>query len=90
VHGVGGFMGLLLTAPLSVYLGGVAPLDDGQTVGGQFLVQLTGAVATLAWCAVATFVLLKLIGIVTPLRAEEDDERQGLDLTEHEERGYSF
>ena len=90
VHGVGGFLGLLLTAPLSVYLGGVAPLDDGQTVGGQFLVQLTGAVATLVWSGVATFVLLKVIGIVTPLRAEEEDERQGLDLTQHEERGYSF
>jgi len=88
VHGVGGFIGLLMTAPFSVYLGGVAPLADGQTVGGQFLVQLTGAVATVAWCGIATFVLLKLIGIVSPLRASEDDERQGLDLTQHEERGY--
>ena len=90
VHGVGGFLGLLLTAPLSVYLGGVAPLADGQTVGGQFLVQLTGAAAVLIWSGVATFVLLKLIGVVTPLRAEEDDERQGLDLTQHEERGYNL
>jgi Amt family ammonium transporter len=89
VHGVGGFLGLLLTAPLSLYLGGLG-LDDGQTVGGQFVVQLTGAVATLVWCGVATFVLLKLIGAVTPLRAEEDDERQGLDLTQHDERGYNL
>ncbi|HUF73343.1 MAG TPA: ammonium transporter [Gammaproteobacteria bacterium] len=88
VHGVGGFIGLLMTAPFSVYLGGVSPLADGQTVGGQLLVQLTGAVATVAWCGIATFVLLKLIGIVSPLRASEDDERQGLDLTQHEERGY--
>jgi Amt family ammonium transporter len=89
VHGVGGFLGLLLTAPLSLYLGGFG-LDDGQTVGGQFVVQLTGAVATLVWCGVATFVLLKLIGVVTPLRAEEDDERQGLDLTQHDEQGYNL
>jgi Amt family ammonium transporter len=87
VHGVGGFLGLLLTAPLSVYLGGLG-LDDGQTVGGQFGVQLIGALATLVWCGLATFILLKIIGVVTPLRAEEDDERQGLDLTQHEERGY--
>jgi Amt family ammonium transporter len=79
----------LLTAPLSLYLGGLG-LADGQSVGGQFVVQLTGAVATLAWCAFATFVLLKLIGVVTALRVEEDDERQGLDLTQHDERGYNL
>jgi Amt family ammonium transporter len=90
VHGVGGFIGLLMTAPFSVFLGGVVPLADDRTVGGQLLVQLTGAVATVVWCGVATFVLLKLIGIVTPLRAPEDDERQGLDLTQHDERGYNL
>jgi Amt family ammonium transporter len=89
VHGVGGFLGLLLTAPLSFYLGGLG-LDDGQTVTGQFVVQLTGALATLVWCGLATFVLLKVIGVVTPLRVDEDDERQGLDLTQHEERGYNL
>jgi len=87
VHGVGGFLGLLLAAPLSLYLGGHG-MPDGQTVGGQFVVQLTGAVVTLVWCGVATFVLLKLVGAITPLRATDDDERQGLDLTQHEERGY--
>jgi len=94
VHGVGGFLGLLLTAPLSLYLGGKGLADHtglglpDQTVTGQFMVQLLGAGATVVWCAIATFVLLRIIGVVTPLRAEEDDERQGLDLTQHEERGY--
>jgi len=87
VHGVGGFLGLLLTAVFSSVAGGLG-LPEGQTMGGQFVVQLTGALATVAWCAVATFVLLKLIGVIVPLRAAEDDERQGLDLTQHEERGY--
>ena len=89
VHGVGGFMGLLLTAVFSVYAGGVG-LPEGQTLGGQFVVQLTGALATVAWCAVATFVVLKVTGVVTKLRAETDDERQGLDLTQHDERGYNL
>ncbi|MGD8339871.1 MAG: ammonium transporter [Gammaproteobacteria bacterium] len=89
VHGIGGFLGLLLTAPFSVYLGGLG-LDDGQTVAGQFGVQMTGAVATLVWCGVMTFVLLKIVGAMTPLRAEDDDERQGLDLTQHDERGYNL
>jgi len=88
VHGVGGFLGLLLTAVFSVWAGGVVPFADDQTMGGQFLVQLTGAVATVAWCAIGTFVVLKLIGFVVPLRVDEDDERQGLDLAQHEERGY--
>jgi Amt family ammonium transporter len=87
VHGVGGFLGLLLAAPLSLYLGGHG-MPDGQTVGGQFVVQLTGAVATVLWCGLATFGLLKLVGVLTPLRVNEDDERQGLDQTQHEERGY--
>jgi Amt family ammonium transporter len=89
VHGVGGFLGLLLTAVFSSAAGGLG-LPDGQTIGGQFVVQLTGAVATLVWCGVATYVLLKLIGMIVPLRADEDDERQGLDLTQHEERGYNL
>jgi Amt family ammonium transporter len=89
VHGVGGFLGLLLTAVFSSLAGGLG-LPDGQTIGGQFLVQLTGAVATIAWCAIGTFVLLRLVGIVVTLRADEDDERQGLDLTQHEERGYNL
>jgi Amt family ammonium transporter len=90
VHGVGGFLGLLLTAVFSVWAGGVAPLPDGQTIGGQLMVQLTGAAATLVWCAVATFVLLKLISLVTPLRVSADDESQGLDISQHDERGYNL
>ena len=90
VHGVGGFLGLLLTAFFSVWAGGVAPLPDGQTIGGQFGVQLTGALATAIWCGIATFVLLKLIGVLMPLRVNADDESQGLDLTQHEERGYNL
>ena len=86
----GVILGLLLAAPFSVFLGGVVPLDDGQSVGGQFAVQLTGALATAVWCGIATFVLLKLIGVVTDLRVEVDNERQGLDLAEHEERGYNL
>jgi Amt family ammonium transporter len=89
VHGVGGFLGLLLTAVFASLAGGLG-LPEGQSIGGQFLVQLTGAVATVAWCAAATFVLLKLISVIVPLRAHEDDERQGLDLTQHEERGYNL
>ena len=87
VHGVGGFTGLLLTAVFSAVAGGVG-LDEGATVMSQLGVQAIGALATAVYCAVATFVLLKLIGLITPLRVSADQEREGLDLVQHEERGY--
>jgi len=87
VHGVGGFTGLLLTAVFSAVAGG-AGLDSGATVASQLGVQAIGALATAAYCGIATFVLLKIIGLITPLRASSDEERQGLDVALHEERGY--
>jgi Amt family ammonium transporter len=89
VHGVGGFTGLLLTAVFSATAGGLG-LDAGQTMGGQLLVQLVGALATVIWCGVATFLILKAVDGVIPLRVSADDERQGLDISQHEERGYNL
>ena len=89
VHGVGGFTGLLLTAVFSATAGGLG-LSAGQTIGGQLLVQAVGALATAIWCAVATFAILKGIDLVIALRVSADDERQGLDISQHEERGYNL
>jgi Amt family ammonium transporter len=87
VHGVGGFTGLLLTAIFSSAAGGLG-LDDGATIASQFGVQAIGAIATAVYCGIATWILLKLIGLVTPLRVTRDQEQEGLDLVLHEERGY--
>ena len=88
VHGVGGSLGLLLCAVfVSANLGG-AGYADGMDVGSQLGVQALGLGATFAWTAVATWVILKIVGLVTPLRVSEEDEIEGLDLTQHEERGY--
>jgi Amt family ammonium transporter len=90
VHGVGGFTGLLLTAVFSsAALDGLG-LPDGVTVGDQLLTQLIGAVATLVWSGVATFVILKLVNLVAPLRASPENENEGLDLVLHGESGYSL
>ncbi len=90
VHGVGGFTGLLLTAIFSsASLDGLG-LPPGVTVGSQLMTQLVGALATAVWCGVATFVLLKLVNVVTPLRVSAEQETEGLDLVLHEERGYSL
>jgi len=90
VHGVGGFTGLLLTAVFSsTALDGLG-LPDGVSIGGQFVTQLIGAVATLVWSGVATFVILKLVNVVAPLRASAENENEGLDLVLHGESGYSL
>jgi len=90
VHGVGGMLGILLTSVfVSAKYGGMG-LPDGVSIGQQFMVQLTGMAATIAWCAGVTFVLLKLINVALPLRVTADEENQGLDLVEHDERGYDI
>ncbi|MDE0488004.1 MAG: ammonia channel protein, partial [Gammaproteobacteria bacterium] len=89
VHGVGGSLGLLLCAVfVNANLGG-AGYAEGMNLGSQLGVQVIGLVATFAWTALATWVILKVIGLITPLRVSEEDEIEGLDLTQHEERGYS-
>jgi len=86
VHGVGGMIGLMLTAVFSASsLGGVG-LDG--TVGGQLGVQIVGILATVVWCAIASFVILKLVNVIVPLRVTEEEETEGLDIVLHEERGY--
>ncbi|MDH3266262.1 MAG: ammonium transporter [Gammaproteobacteria bacterium] len=90
VHGVGGMLGILLTAVfVSTEYGGLG-LPEGVSIGQQFVVQLTGMVATIVWCGVITLLLLKLINLVLPLRVSADEETQGLDLVEHDERGYDI
>ena len=90
VHGVGGFTGLLLTAVFSATAFDGLGLSDGVRITDQLLTQLIGAVATVVWCGVATFVILKVINIVLPLRVSAEQENEGLDLVLHEERGYSL
>jgi Amt family ammonium transporter len=90
VHGVGGFTGLLLTAVFSAAAFDGLGLAEGVTIGGQLVTQLIGAVATVVWCGVATFVILKAVNLVLPLRVSAEQENEGLDLVLHEERGYSL
>ena len=89
VHGVGGSLGLLLCAVfVNASLGG-AGYADGMNLGSQLGVQAWGLAATAIWTAAATWVILKVVGLITPLRVDEEDEIEGLDITQHEERGYS-
>jgi Amt family ammonium transporter len=90
VHGVGGFLGTTLTAVFaSLSLGG-AGLAPGTTVMSQLGVQFAGALATTAWCAALTWLILKLVALIVPLRVSAEEETEGLDLVLHEERGYNL
>ena len=93
VHGVGGAMGLLLTAVFaSDALGAFSGLglDEGATIASQFGVQVTGTIATAAWCGFVTLFLLKVIDASIGLRVSEDQETEGLDITQHDEQGYNL
>lgn len=88
VHGVGGIIGTLLTAVFALEsLGG---LGLERTMTAQFGVQLLGVVATIIWCGVISFVLLKLIDMVIGLRVTPEQETEGLDLALHGERAYDL
>ncbi len=90
VHGVGGALGMLLTSVfVSAGLGG-AGLAENMTVASQFGVQAIAVVATAIWSAVVSYLALKLAGLVVPLRVSVEQELEGLDLVNHEERGYNL
>ncbi len=88
VHGVGGILGSLLVAFLATSTFSGLGLAEGQTAGSQFLIQLKGTSLTVAWTAVFTYLILKLTAYFTPLRVDEDEEIEGLDLRSHGEKGY--
>jgi len=89
VHGVGGVLGTLCAGLFVGTLGGVG-LADGMTTGGQVWVQFIGVAATFGYCAVATWIILKIIDVVVGLRVTEDEETEGLDIVLHDETGYNL
>jgi len=90
VHGVGGMLGTL-SAGVFVAAGfGGAGLADGVGIGEQVGVQAIGIIATVVWTALATWIILKVVGAMVDLRVNEEDETMGLDLVSHEESGYNL
>jgi Amt family ammonium transporter len=91
VHGIGGIWGALATglwATKSVNSAG----SDGLFYGnpGLFLIQLKAVLVTVVYSLVMTYVILKVLDRVIGLRVGEQDERIGLDLTQHREAGYTM
>ena len=93
VHGVGGMLGTLLAGifasdALGVFSG--QGYNEGMDMVSQVSVQLVGIIATFAYTAVITYALLKLVDKLLVLRVDEEGEMRGLDLVEHDERGYDL
>jgi len=90
VHGVGGMLGsLLLAAFIAPALGGTGH-PGGLSTGAFLGAQLLGVGAVALWSAIATAVSALAISLFLPMRVGEDDERQGLDIASHGERGWEF
>ncbi len=87
IHGIGGIIGAvgtgIFTSPL---LGGTGGAD--YSIAGQTTTQIMAVLITIAWCGIGSVILFKLVDVIFGLRASEQDERQGLDLSSHGEAAY--
>ncbi len=82
VHGIGGIVGALLTGVFAIEaIGGTPGMLEGNP--GQVWIQMQGIMATIAYSALGTFVLLKVVDMVIGLRVDKDTEIEGLDINLH-------
>jgi Amt family ammonium transporter len=100
VHGVCGILGAILTGVFnSPNLGGPSAVADWTTVtmiapdayniGAQVWTQTKAVLITVVWSGVVSLVAYKIVDMTIGLRVNEEDEREGLDITSHGETAYS-
>jgi len=88
VHGVGGIVGALLTGVFAApVMGGFGEVEN---IPLQLWIQFKGVIFTVVYTAIVTLVILKVVDAVMGLRVTEEEETVGLDLTQHNERGYNL
>ncbi|MDC1065222.1 ammonium transporter [Candidatus Pseudothioglobus singularis] len=95
VHGVGGICGTILVGvfaskELGIFSGQGGWSHEAIVISNQLQIQFTAVVATAAYTAISTFIILKLVDLVTGLRVDSQTETQGLDLESHGEKGYDI
>ena len=88
IHGVGGIWGALATGIFAV--SAVNPLGKGLIDGnpGQLMTQVIAVGATLLYSGIVSFIILKVVDMTMGLRATEDAEARGMDISDHGERAY--
>jgi Amt family ammonium transporter len=90
VHGVGGMMGSILVALfLATPLGGTG-YAPGMSMGAMLAVQGLAVVVVAVYSAVVTALIALGVSLFLPMRVSVDEERQGLDIADHGERGWEF
>ncbi|WP_148178874.1 ammonium transporter [Candidatus Vesicomyidisocius calyptogenae] len=95
VHGVGGIMGTLMVGffaskELGIFSGQGGWDHEAILIYEQLQIQFIGVVATVIYTAIATYLILKIVNVITGLRVSEEEEQQGLDIISHEEKGYDL
>jgi len=88
VHGVGGFVGAILTGVFAAASFGGAGLNNG--IANQLGLQFIGAAATIVYSGVVTFIIAKVVDSAIGLRVSPEEESEGLDLALHNERGFNL
>jgi len=94
VHGVGGIVGtflagILVSSNLGIFSGN--GFAEGMTMGSQVMVQIIGILAVATYTAILTFIILKVVSAITSgIRVTQEEEQVGLDITDHDEKGYSM
>ncbi len=88
VHGVGGFVGAILTGVFTAEVFGGSGLENG--IGTQLGLQFVGAAATIVYSGVLTWIILKVLDATLGLRVTAAEEEEGLDIALHNERGFNL
>jgi len=89
VHGIGGIIGALLTGVFcATSLGGAGFGDGNDSIASQVMTQAYGIGVVLVYTAVVTFIILKVLDMLIGLRVTEEEETEGLDISQHDERAY--
>ncbi len=89
IHGIGGMIGALGTGIVYAPMFG-GPGDGSVSIAAQMVVQFETVATTIVWAAVGTTIAIYVAKAVTGLRLTEDQEREGLDISEHGERAYNY
>ncbi|TCO82733.1 ammonium transporter [Plasticicumulans lactativorans] len=90
VHAVGGIIGAILTGLFADASFGGKGLAEGVSIAQQLWIQTKGAGFTIIYSTVLSFVILKIVDAIVGLRVSDEEETQGLDISLHDERGYTL
>ena len=93
VHGVGGILGIIMLSfvgnPEGFLGSGAAGISEAGVIA-QLMIQLQGVVVISVYTAIVTYVILKLVDLFVEVRVSKEGEEIGLDMSEHNEQGYSL